>query len=285
MSLLKCKTIETNEEHIVVDQTNKRVIFYQYESELLKERLEEIEEMKERNIIEKVSLYGTENNLEEIAEVAEEADINLIMEGKIDGFFNGEDAFVYSQFLDPNRQVCKFLKQQKEIIESAIKKGPIDEVLKLSDEFSLREAQHGDVIEMANVFKQVFKTYPTPMHEPRYIKKVMDEETIFSLVTHDDKIISIASADINDKYNNAEITDCATLPEFRGNGLLTHIIAHLEDRLLERDVPNLFSLTRAQSIGMNHVIAKHGYEYRGTLVQNCDISGGYEDMNIWVKQL
>ncbi|HCP15639.1 MAG TPA: putative beta-lysine N-acetyltransferase, partial [Peptococcaceae bacterium] len=27
------------------------------------------------------------------------------------------------------------------------------------------------------------------------------------------------------------------------------------------------------------------YEYSGRLVNNCDICGGFEDMNIWVKRL
>ncbi|KAB3530709.1 putative beta-lysine N-acetyltransferase [Alkaliphilus serpentinus] len=285
MTLLKNKMIETNNEHIIVDEPNKRVIFYQYEADLLQKRLEEVEAMKDKNIVDKVSLYATEENLQEIEEVAEATEMNLKFEGKIDGYFDGEDAFIYSQFLDPTREVCKHKQQQEKIISSAIKKGSIDEIPQLQEEFDLRAARHRDVIEMADVFRQVFKTYPTPMHEPKYIKKVMDDNTIFTLVTYEDKIVSIASADINSKYNNAEITDCATLPEFRGNGLLTHIIANLEERLIEREVPNLFSLTRAQSIGMNHVIAKHGYDYRGTLVQNCDISGSFEDMNIWVKQL
>ncbi|MBM7614468.1 putative beta-lysine N-acetyltransferase [Alkaliphilus hydrothermalis] len=268
------------EEDIVVDKTNKRVIFYQYDEDCLKDQLEEIEGTNDSHEIEKVSVYSDDSNLEIVEQ------LDLVYEGKIDGFYNGEDAYIYSQFFNPERNFSPYKEQQQQLIEAVQKKyqKPLKELV-LPDEYEIRKADVSDVIEMANVFGKVFETYPTPMDQPKYIKKVMKEETIFSLITHDDKIVSIASADINPKYKNAEITDCATLPEFRGNGFLSHIIAHLEDRLKEKKVPNLFSLTRAISTGMNHVIAKHGYSYRGTLVQNCDISGSFEDMNIWVKQL
>lgn len=266
-------------EDILVDQGNRRIIFYQYDEENLVDCLETIGKDEGGHQIEKVSVYANEGD----ANLLE--DLDLTLEGKIDGFFNGEDAFIYSHFINPDRRVSHFREEQKQIIRMAQDKYSGIEKLELPKDFQLRNANSSDVVEMANVFTKVFKTYPTPMDEPSYIKKVMKEDTLFSLVVHGDRIVSIASADINPKYNNAEITDCATLPEYRGNGLLSYIISHLENRLEDKNVPNLFSLTRAQSVGMNHVIAKHAYEYRGTLVQNCNISGSFEDMNIWVKNL
>jgi hypothetical protein len=44
-------------------------------------------------------------------------------------------------------------------------------------------------------------------------------------------------------------------------------------------------MARARSFGMNMVFYQLGYEFNGRLVNNCDIHGGYEDMNIWVKDL
>ncbi len=274
------KMINQNEqEDILVDKPNRRVIFYQYEEDNLVNQLESIESLEKLHNIEKVSVYGTEGEINLLEEM------DLTLEGKIDGFFNGEDAYIYSQFINPKRSISPFREKQEQIIQSAQNKYEGEVEFNLPYQFQLRNAEKQDVMEMAQVYGQVFQTYPTPMNEPGYIKKVMEQETLFSLVTHDDQIVSIASADINSKYNNAEITDCATLPEYRGKGLLSYIINHLERRLEKKHVPNLFSLTRAKSAGMNHVIAKHEYEYRGTLVQNCNISGSFEDMNIWVKNL
>lgn len=36
---------------------------------------------------------------------------------------------------------------------------------------------------------------------------------------------------------------------------------------------------------MNRVLVQHGYAYSGRLVNNCDICGGFEDMNLWAKEL
>ncbi|GAB6087344.1 putative beta-lysine N-acetyltransferase [Alkaliphilus crotonatoxidans] len=266
-------------EDILVDEPNKRVIFYQYDENHLEKHLKEIESLEKVHNIEKVSVYGTEGKIAMLEEM------DLTLEGKIDGFFNGEDAYIYSQFINPERSISPLREKQEAIIQSAQNKYEGEMTFQLPEGFELRNAEKGDVMEMARVYAEVFQSYPTPMNEPAYIKKVIDQETLFSLVTYDDQIVSIASADINPKYNNAEITDCATLPHYRGKGLLSYIINHLEKRLNKKQVPNLFSLTRAKSAGMNHVIAKHDYEYRGTLVQNCHISGGFEDMNIWVKNL
>jgi len=46
----------------------------------------------------------------------------------------------------------------------------------------------------------------------------------------------------------------------------------------------LFSLARASSFGMN-LFRRLDYRYRGTLINNCHISGAYEDMNTWVKNV
>jgi len=36
---------------------------------------------------------------------------------------------------------------------------------------------------------------------------------------------------------------------------------------------------------MNRVFYNLGYEFMGRLVNNCDIQGAFEDMNIWVRSL
>ena len=39
------------------------------------------------------------------------------------------------------------------------------------------------------------------------------------------------------------------------------------------------------SAGMNITFSKNGYKYGGTLVNNTDISGQIESMNVWFKNL
>jgi beta-lysine N6-acetyltransferase len=47
----------------------------------------------------------------------------------------------------------------------------------------------------------------------------------------------------------------------------------------------LFSYSRATSLGMNLINARHGFDYRGRLKQNNNIGGQFECMNVWVKRL
>ncbi len=140
-----------------------------------------------------------------------------------------------------------------------------------------------DTDSIARLFKEVFKTYPTPMDDPAYIKKVMGKQVLFKVAFIGNELISAASADMNTRMLNAEITDCATLPEHRGKGVLSQLIYHLEQELAAKGFITLFSLSRALSSGINIALSKHGYIYTGRLVNNCNIMGRFEDMNIWVK--
>jgi len=206
-------------------------------------------------------------------------------EGKIDGFFNGQNAYILSKFQSPNRAKSKMEKEQDQIVKlaeenanQAIRK-PLPRAMKI------RKAQLSDADQLSDLFQMVFKTYPTPVHEPDYIKQVMEEDTYFMVIESEDRIISVASAEISSDLGCVEMTDCATHPDYRGQSLLSHLFFALEEVMENMGIYYLFSLTRAQSPAMNITVAKHGYQYRGRLINNCDIFSGYEDMNIWVKPL
>ena len=48
-------------------------------------------------------------------------------------------------------------------------------------------------------------------------------------------------------------------------------------------IHDLYTLARADEVGMNCVFAKLGYAYTGRLVNNCRMPNGWESMNIWCK--
>jgi putative beta-lysine N-acetyltransferase len=133
------------------------------------------------------------------------------------------------------------------------------------------------------LYGKVFKIYPTPMNNPEYVKKCMKGGTVFYIFYYEGEIISAASAEINAFYHNAEITDCATLPEHRQHGLMKHLIAKLEEHLVSHEIYCIYSLARSLSFGMNGALHQHGYSYRGRLANNCYIFDKLEDMNLWVK--
>ncbi|MGA8944184.1 MAG: putative beta-lysine N-acetyltransferase [Thermoactinomyces sp.] len=275
------KTAQTTPHSISyeVDEFNSRIKLMHYNKDYVEALLAHLEELAKEKDIGKVMIYA---NPEDISFFEK---LGFQNEGEISGFFQGEPACILSRFLEDERAVQKDEHEKDQIVEMAEKTPPEVERPVLDPRYRLRHAGKDDAEQLAELYRVVFETYPTPIHDPEYIRQCMDQDVYFTIVTHQDRIVSSASADVFSGYQSAEITDCATHPDYRGQGMLSAIIYDLEQRMRKMGIPHLFSLTRAVSAGMNMVIAKRGFEYKGRLIQNSHIAGQFEDMNIWVKKL
>lgn len=204
-------------------------------------------------------------------------------EGLIPGYFEGEVAYCLSYFTDPGRQASSRLARENEILEQVLSVEPFWTPV-IDSRFSLEPATPADAPELAQLYRKVFTTYPTPLHDPAYVRELIEtEEAIFRLVRDGGRLVSAAAAEVDWQHRNAEMTNCATLPDYRGEGLMAAILADLEPATRERSITCLFSLARASSHGMNLVLRRLGYRFRGRLINNCHIMGDFEDMNAWVK--
>jgi putative beta-lysine N-acetyltransferase len=85
--------------------------------------------------------------------------------------------------------------------------------------------------------------------------------------------------------SNVEMTDFATLPELRGKGYSYYLLDEMEKNMSDTGIKTAYTIARARSYGMNTVFSRHSYIYAGTLVNNTNISGGIESMNVWYKKL
>jgi len=206
-----------------------------------------------------------------------------IREGVIPAFFRGADALCYSRYTDVQRSKSRYHEQEEEILtrirddrhRSATKKLPVGLTIN-----RIVPEQAEDLVEL---YRQIFSTYPSPLLNPDYVHQIMTTHVCFWGVFKGDTVISAASAEMDRSNCNAEITDCATLPAYRGQGLLSHLIIILEEEMQARKIGSLYSLARAGSYGMNAALYRLGYEYHGRLINNCHISGRFEDMNLWTK--
>ena len=99
------------------------------------------------------------------------------------------------------------------------------------------------------------------------------------------RIVSLSSAEMDREGRNVEMTDFATLPTHRGAGHAVHLLDRMEDDMPNRDIPTAYTIARSMSPGMNITFAKLDYIYSGTLINNTDISGNIESMNVWYKHL
>jgi beta-lysine N6-acetyltransferase len=262
-----------------VDPFNKRVRIDDYRGNL-QYLLQKAEEL--------VHLHGAEKLI--IKGRAE--DYHIFLEGGlqpeaiVDRYFLGSDAHFFAKYYTADRKKSDHWVTEDSIIQNIYQldtKGI--KATSLPKEYELRKINETFASELASLYQQVFEIYPTPLHDPEYIKKTMSDGTIYYGFFHQGKIISAASAEINDFYKNAELTDCATIKEHRKYGLMKLILKELEVELESKGFFCVYSIARALSFGMNAALYQLGFKYRGRLMNNVYIYDKIENMNMWVKDL
>ncbi|MGB5315178.1 MAG: putative beta-lysine N-acetyltransferase [Robiginitalea sp.] len=204
----------------------------------------------------------------------------FVCEGFIAGYFSGADMFFLVRYLTPDRARSTDWEKGEKILRDILS---LPVVKPEETEIEIKLATSADAPQLAALFTEVFPLYPIPLSEPGHIVNSMDKGTVFVFISKGDEILSAASAEINKKFGNAELTDCATLDKARGNGYMQQLIRRLEILLSEMDIRCMYTISRSQSFGINKVFYNQGYSFGGRLFNNCYISSGLEDMNIWYK--
>ncbi|KRE59852.1 putative beta-lysine N-acetyltransferase [Paenibacillus sp. Soil750] len=208
-----------------------------------------------------------------------------MLEGIYKGYFNGSDAYCMAMYDDLARRTSDYWLEEDQILQQVLSLPVKPDRALVPSNMTMRLARLEDAEQLSQLYSHIFQTYPTPMNDAIYVAKTMREGTIYYLVETQDQLISAASAEINSVYANAEMTDCATLPAYRNQGLMRLLIHALEDEMIVRNITCSYSLSRALSFGMNAVFYQMGYGYYGRLTKNCDIYDKFEDMNLWAKSL
>jgi len=261
---------------MVVSDFNQRIQVLSYEARDPGAMVEEIAAEAQRRDHTKVFLKAPDFDREALE------DVGMVREATVSGYFCGQPAEVMALYLDDDRLERPYESEQQEILE-AITERPADaSIPDLPPGYRMAIAGPADAEELAALYRTVFASYPFPITDPAYLISTMGTHVLFRIV-RDDKgaLVAAASAETCRRYRNAEMTDFATLPSQRGLGLAQHLLAALEDDMLEAAIPNLYTIARARSAGMNRVFYNRGYEMTGTLVNNCHIAGQFEDMHVW----
>ncbi len=104
-------------------------------------------------------------------------------------------------------------------------------------------------------------------------------------ICEEGKLAAVSSAEKDSDAQNAEMTDFATLPKYRGHGYAGKLLTFMETKMLNENIRCLYTIARAHSAGINILFAKQGYRFGGTLINNTQISGRIESMHVWYKIL
>jgi len=206
-------------------------------------------------------------------------------EACVPGMQNGDgDICFMSRFLRLWRQKPADSAKMRSVLQIAAAKPPLPPSA-LPAGYELQEMRPRHTREMAALYARVFPSYPFPIHEPDYLEHCMKNDVRFFGAMAGDGIAALASAEMDTAHANAEMTDFATLPAHRGKRLARHLLAHMEKALPENGIRTAYTIARAVSAGMNVTFARCGYRYAGTLVNNTNIAGRIESMNVWFRQL
>lgn len=210
----------------------------------------------------------------------------FIVESQIPEFYNGkEDVFFMSKFLNSDR----LMNLENDKLESltnellSFKEVSLKDIS--SNGFSSRLLDKDNVEDITKIYKKVFKSYPFPIFNPGYIHKTMKDNVMYFGIEEKGKLIALSSSEMDKKGGNAEMTDFATLPKFRGNNLSILLLTEMEKEMKKQNISTLYTIARLNSIAMNKTFLKLKYKYAGTLVKNTNISGSIESMNVYYKHI
>ncbi len=210
-------------------------------------------------------------------------------EAEIPGFFQGmEDAVFLSLFLESSRQQLEpDTKLRMEDVLATARAKPVDPPSALGTSYDWKRCSPSMAEDIAAVYGSVFATYPFPITDPAYVEKTMNEQSVwyYAVLDLEGKIAALAAAEFNPRAMAVEMTDFATVPKHRGQGLAQFLLRQMENEVANQGVKTAFTIARAVSYGMNSTFHRLGYTYGGTLVNNTNIAGQMESMNIWWKSL
>jgi putative beta-lysine N-acetyltransferase len=264
---------------VFFDYYNKRLKVVDYEAKDYSAMLKRLAYLAEANDFDKIFVKADPSNFQMFLSHG------YMMEGVLKYYFNGGDAYVLSRFSSKDRIHSESLIDEAELIEQIIYHSPDSEIKSLPKTYKIITATKKHIPELVEIYRSTFETYPSPLTNPDYIQATMDRDVLYKICLDGGNAVAAASAEIDLKHKNAEMTDCATRPETQGKGVMQHILIELEKELIKQKITSAYTLARAKSSGMNRAFFRLGYEFSGRLLNNCDIFGEFEDMNIWVKKL
>jgi putative beta-lysine N-acetyltransferase len=218
-------------------------------------------------------------------------------EAVVPRFYGPEETGVFmGRFLDRTRITDPREQEVSEVIRTALDAGLEERVdgavpprdgapPSLVAGVRLREAGPADAEALADCYASVFESYPFPIDEAAHLRREMSRGTRFFLATEDGALVAASSMEPGGAPGVVEMTDFATLPSQRGRGLATGLLALMDHHARADGLRVAYTIARAASFGMNITFARRGYRYGGTLVNNTQIGGTIESMNVWYKLL
>ena len=209
------------------------------------------------------------------------------IEGFVPRFYNGRtDCVFVSKFVDKKRKSIPL--KELDLLQNLLRNAKETNRMCNSNglKFNAERLETGNAKAIAEIFRQVFETYPFPVQDPDYILETMEQHgTKYFGVFKGENLIAVSTAEIDLENKNAEMTDFAVLPEFRGQNIALSLLGKMEQEMENEGIKTCYTIARLNQPGMNKTFLKADYKYTGTLANNTNIGGNIESMNILYKHL
>jgi beta-lysine N6-acetyltransferase len=207
------------------------------------------------------------------------------VEATVPFFFNGRDpAFFMAKFLDPKRQEMSQASLISGVISTCVSPDLKPHIPPLPEGLRIRRGEIPDAEPLADFYRQTFVSYPFPIFNPEYLRQTMEKDVRYFLALDRERIVATASCELDHDAQNAEMTDFATAPDYRGKRISSHLLNVMEEEAKRDGILLTYTIARATSYPINSIFAKARYEFAGTLVNNTNICGSMESMNVWYKR-
>jgi len=206
-------------------------------------------------------------------------------EAEIPGYFYGEETVAFlAKYLKPERKEPNDLTELRQTVDQVIQKRRTD-LPPIKAEWECRLLNESDIPALQKIYQAVFPSYPFPIHKAEYLQQTMNSHVAYFGIFENGQLMAAASCEMDKELLNVEMTDFATYREYRGNGLASILLNRMEKQMKEQHFQTAYTIARAVSYGMNRVFANGDYQFGGTLLNNTNIGGQIESMNIWHKPL
>lgn len=150
--------------------------------------------------------------------------------------------------------------------------------------FVIEETGSEDADALAELYTDVFESYPFPIYNPDFLRETMDDGDRYFVVRKGDRVVAVSSAEVDASGKNAEMS-VATHPDYQGRGLCPALLTKMEKAMRRSGILTAYAIARAAFYPVNITFARAGYRFGGTLINDTQICGGLESMNVWHKSL
>jgi putative beta-lysine N-acetyltransferase len=207
------------------------------------------------------------------------------VEAEVPGLFNGEKPGLFiARYFDAARAVPPTgpLREMRCLLDKIPR---FSGLISLEPGLRFKRPGAADTESMARLYRSVFRSYPFPIRQPDYLRRTLEAGVEYFGVWKEAEPAALSSAEMDLVGENVEMTDFAVRPEFRGRRLALFLLQQMEAAMIKRGLKTAYTIARLNATGMNITFHKCGYRFGGTLINNTNICGGMESMNVWYKPL